>query len=73
LALRGRALYPRKSCDFLGTPVSFLRRKVYGENYAFGIVDVNDRPRWDLATAMHEANLELNRMRNEAKTSVAAK
>ncbi|HLH79325.1 MAG TPA: hypothetical protein VKV29_03485 [Chthonomonas sp.] len=50
-----------------------MRGKVYGENYAFGIVDVNDRPRWDLATAMHEANLELNRMRNEAKTSVAAK
>ncbi|CEK12847.1 glycosyl hydrolase [Chthonomonas calidirosea] len=46
--------------------------KVYGENYAFGIVDVTDRPRWDLATAMHDANVELNKMHAAAKTSVAA-
>ena len=30
---------------------------VYGEHYAFGVVDVTDRPKWDLVTRMREANL----------------
>jgi len=29
----------------------------YDEHYAFGIVDVTDRPKWDLVTAMRAANL----------------
>lgn len=30
---------------------------VYGENFAFGMVDVGDRPKWDLVTRVREANL----------------
>ncbi len=31
-------------------------RVVYGEHYAFGVVDTCDRPKWDLVAAMREAN-----------------
>ena len=30
---------------------------VYGEHYAFGVVDGCDRPKWDLVSRMREANL----------------
>ena len=30
---------------------------VYGEDFAFGLVDVADRPKWDLVALMREANL----------------
>jgi len=30
---------------------------VYGEHYAFGIVDVTDKPKWDLVEHMRDANL----------------
>jgi len=30
---------------------------VYGEHYAFGIVDGTDRPKWDLVERMRAANL----------------
>ncbi len=30
---------------------------VYGEDFAFGVVDVGDRPKWELVAAMREANL----------------
>jgi hypothetical protein len=30
---------------------------VYGEHYAFGLVDMNDRPKWDLVSAVRAANL----------------
>lgn len=31
---------------------------VHGEHFAFGFVDVNDRPKWDLVTAARLANLK---------------
>jgi uncharacterized protein (TIGR03437 family) len=30
---------------------------VYGEDFAFGLVDVGDRPKWEMVSAMREANL----------------
>lgn len=39
---------------------------VYGEHYAFGLVDVTDRPKWDLVRYMREANLNAPRWRMEA-------
>ncbi len=36
---------------------------IYGEHYAFGIVDVADRPKWDLLTRMRKANLGAARLR----------
>jgi hypothetical protein len=30
---------------------------VYGEHYAFGLVDMTDRPKWDLVTPVRSANL----------------
>ena len=30
---------------------------VYGEDFAFGLVDIGDRPKWDLVTAVRDANL----------------
>ncbi|MCZ7600591.1 MAG: hypothetical protein M5U09_26655 [Gammaproteobacteria bacterium] len=32
-------------------------RVVYGEHYAFGVVDTCDRPKWELVSRMREANL----------------
>ena len=31
---------------------------VHGEHYAFGLVTVTDRPKWDMVTPMREANLQ---------------
>ncbi|CEK18637.1 hypothetical protein CWRG_02236 [Chthonomonas calidirosea] len=45
--------------------------KVYGENYAFGLVDVADRPRWDLVSRMREVNLQLDRLRSAGPTTLA--
>lgn len=45
--------------------------KVYGENYAFGLVDVADRPRWELVTTMREVNLQVDKIRQQAHTSLA--
>ncbi|MCC6731312.1 MAG: hypothetical protein IT208_18460 [Chthonomonadales bacterium] len=36
---------------------------VYGEHYSFGVVDVTDRPKWPLVTAMRLANLQAVRWR----------
>lgn len=40
---------------------------VYGEHYAFGVVDVTDRPKWELATAMRAANLAVSSQRMKRK------
>ena len=46
---------------------------VYGEDYAFGLVDVGDRPKWDLVEAVRRANLDAAQTRLSAPlTSVAA-
>ncbi|HEX2950690.1 MAG TPA: glycosyl hydrolase, partial [Armatimonadota bacterium] len=37
---------------------------VYGEHYAFGMVDVADNPKWDLITRAREANLQADQWRN---------
>jgi len=37
---------------------------VYGENFAFGFVDVADRPKWDLVTRVRAANLQVAKWRN---------
>ena len=39
---------------------------VIGEHYAFGFVDVTDRPKWDLVTRAREANLSAAKRRLEA-------
>lgn len=36
---------------------------IYGEDYAFGLVDVTDRPKWDLVTRVRQANLSAARWR----------
>jgi uncharacterized protein (TIGR03437 family) len=36
---------------------------VYGEDFAFGLVDVGDRPKWDLVERVRTANLEAARAR----------
>jgi len=38
----------------------------YGERYAFGTVDVTDRPKWDLVSRMREANHSAPRWRLDA-------
>lgn len=38
----------------------------YAEHYAFGTVDVTDRPKWDLVERMRQANLSVPRWRIEA-------
>lgn len=40
---------------------------VYGEHYAFGMVDVGDRPKWDLVKRVREANLSAIKWRLEAE------
>jgi len=35
-------------------------KAVLGQNFAFGAVDITDRPRWDLVTRMREANLQVH-------------
>lgn len=44
-------------------------RLVHGEHYAFGAVDVTDRPKWDLVERMRQANLIAARQRLEASAS----
>ena len=39
---------------------------VYGEHFAFGLVTVTDRPKWDLVQCMREANLQAPQWRTEA-------
>lgn len=36
---------------------------VYGEHYAFGLVDMTDKPKWDLVTPVRTANLGANAAR----------
>jgi hypothetical protein len=38
---------------------------VYGEHYAFGMVDMGDRPKWDLVKRVREANLSAVKWRLE--------
>ena len=40
---------------------------VLGEHYAFGVVDVGDRPKWDLVERMRKANLSAARTRLNAR------
>jgi hypothetical protein len=42
---------------------------VYGENYAFGIVDITDRIKWDLATRMRQTNLGITAYRQARSDS----
>lgn len=39
---------------------------VYGEHYAFGLVDITDQPKWNLVTAMRQANLSADILRLDA-------
>jgi hypothetical protein len=39
---------------------------VYGEHYAFGLVDVTDAPKWDLVDAVHAANVQASACREKA-------
>jgi hypothetical protein len=39
---------------------------IYGEHYAFGLVDVTDHPKWDLVTRVREANLQASQRRLDA-------
>ena len=36
---------------------------MYGEHYAFGLVDIADRPKWELVTRMRDANLRASQRR----------
>lgn len=38
---------------------------VYGEHYAFGLVDIGDRPKWELVKRVREANLSAVKLRLE--------
>jgi len=40
-----------------GRGPGYGERVVYGEHYAFGVVDTCDRPKWELVSRMREANL----------------
>jgi hypothetical protein len=44
---------------------------VYGEDFAFGIVDVTDRPKWTLVKAMRDANLTAVKRRLAASSAQA--
>ena len=37
---------------------------VHGENYAFGMVDITNRPRWDLLDQVRQANIEASKWRS---------
>jgi hypothetical protein len=39
---------------------------VYGEHFAFGMVDVTDRPKWDLVKRVRQANLQAPKWRLDA-------
>lgn len=40
---------------------------VHGEHYAFGLVDITDRPKWDFVTRVRDANLQVIKWRTESK------
>ena len=40
---------------------------VYGEHYAFGVVDIADHPKWDLLTAMRRTNLNAAKIRSQTE------
>jgi hypothetical protein len=40
---------------------------VYGENYAFGLVDITDKPKWTLLASVREANLKAANVRCKVK------
>lgn len=40
---------------------------VVGEHYAFGLVDITDRPKWDLIDTVREANLAASGIRHAAR------
>jgi hypothetical protein len=42
----------------------------YGEDYAFGLVDVGDRPKWDLVERIRTANLRAAHARWRARTNL---
>lgn len=41
-------------------------RPVYGEHFAFGLIDGTDRPKWEMVARMREANLRAAHWRMEA-------
>ena len=43
-------------------------RLTYGEDHAFGIVDVTDRPKWDLVERMRQINLQAARLRAQSSS-----
>jgi hypothetical protein len=45
---------------------------IYGEHYAFGIVDISDRPKWDLVERMRKANLQTTARRLAATAAGAS-
>ena len=40
---------------------------VYGENYAFGLVDIADQPKWDLVKAVRMMNLSIPKIRESIR------
>jgi hypothetical protein len=42
---------------------------VHGEHYAFGLVDVTDRPKWDFVSRVRDANLQVMQWRSGAAAS----
>ena len=38
---------------------------IYGEHYAFGVVTIADQPKWDLITAMRDANGAADKLRSK--------
>jgi len=46
---------------------------VYGEHFAFGLVDITDRPKWDLVTRIRAANLNAAAWRLAASAGGPAK
>lgn len=39
---------------------------VHGEHYAFGLVDITDRPKWDFVSRVRDANLQVMKWRTSA-------
>ncbi len=42
---------------------------VYGEHFAFGLIDGTDTPKWDLVEVVRQANLAAARLRSNAATT----
>lgn len=49
-----------------GRGSGFGPEAVYGEHYAFGLVDVSDKPKWTLVSALRTANLQAVKQRLQA-------